>query len=150
MSFFSDVLIHKNVLGLPDSFFHFLENKEFSALSVLIWGLFCCLSVHYWESCSYPTTIWCCYKAISFTSKFLNHCGSWFIKLLKAITWIFPSFSGSHCTQYTLLNVIRLMCQWLEMEPVAWNILYLLLRVCCVLEKEERTAVRYFEIFFQP
>ena len=37
--------------------FIFLGNKEFSALSVLIWGLFRCLSVHYWESSCYPTTI---------------------------------------------------------------------------------------------
>ena len=40
---------------LSISFFY--EIKSFSALSVLICGLFRCLSVHYWESCSYPTTI---------------------------------------------------------------------------------------------
>ena len=37
----------------------FKEIKSFSALSISIWGLSRCLTVHYWESCCYPTTNVC-------------------------------------------------------------------------------------------
>ena len=70
----------------------FSGNKEFSSLSVLIWGLSSCLSVHYWESCCYTTT-----RSYTLHNSFsLSKLRSYPAHLLKS----YSSFSLSNIRSY--------------------------------------------------
>ena len=83
--------------------FHFLGNKEFFALSVLIGGLFRCLSVHYWESCSYPTTMLKIFKIgsrFSHLNKFLLLKQRFQVKCQKSKIDLFKPDNYCHAPKY--------------------------------------------------